>query len=587
MSQDSHYQPARSSRPGGLDLRAGARAVHRVESRSKQALDTGRSRVIVAGVAFALAFSLIASRMVELGVNPPAEEPSLAGAEIGDRLGTGRAEITDRNGIVLATTLPMASIYADSQQILEPERAAKRLRTVLPELDEERLVREFSSGKRFVWIKRKISPTKQFEVNRLGIPGLHFQREMTRIYPMGQLTAHLLGYTDVDNRGLAGVEQAFDQRLRESSEPLKLSIDLSLQHLVAEELKSAMDEFDAIAATGLVLDANNGEVLASVSLPSYDPYNPGERTEDQIDRNTLGVYELGSVFKILTIASALDEGVTRLTDAYDARQPLKVGGFTINDFHAQRKVLTVPEVFTYSSNIGTALIAARLGGEKLKGYLERLGMLSTLKGTELVTAAPIVPAHWAPVTVATVSFGHGIAVTPLHLASAVAATVNGGYYVPPRFTPAPRNENGQIEEGTRVFSRQTSEAMRWLLRLNVQEGSGRKAAVRGYLVGGKTGTPEKLVHGRYAKNKRMANFVAAFPMDRPRFIVLVVLDEPKPTKDTYGYATAGWNAAPVTGRLVSHLAPLLGVEPAAASAGRIADQHLIPASAGGNYLASR
>lgn len=586
MSQDPN-QPARSSQPGGLDLRAGAKAVHRVEGRNKQALDTGRSRLIVAGVAFALAFSLIASRLVELGLVPPAREPSLATTQVGDRLGTGRAEIVDRNGIVLATTLPMASLYADTQQVLAPARAAKRLRTVLPELDEAKLTRKFASGKRFVWVKRKISPTKQFEVNRLGIPGLHFQREMTRIYPMGSLTAHLLGYTDVDNRGLSGVEQAFDQRLRESSEPLQLSIDLSLQHLVAEELGAAMQEFQAVAATGLVLDANNGEVLASVSLPSYNPYSPEERSEDQIDRNTLGVFELGSVFKVLTVAIGLEEGVARLTDAFDARKPLKIGGHTINDFHAKRKVLSVPEIFIYSSNIGTALIAEKIGGKRMRAYLQALGMLDTLKETKLTTAQPIVPPRWQPVNVATVSFGHGIAVTPLHLAAAAGSTINGGFYIPPRFTLAERDEEGFIEEGVRVFSRETSEAMRWLLRLNVQEGSGRRAAVEGYLVGGKTGTPEKLIRGRYAKNKRMANFVAAFPMDRPRFLVLIMLDEPKPTKDTYGYATAGWNAAPVTGRLVSRLAPLLGVEPAAKEAGRIADQHLIPAAAGGKFLASR
>ncbi len=586
MSQDP-TQPARSSQPGGLDLRAGARAAHRVEGRSKQALETGRSRLIVAGVAFALAFSLIASRLVELGIVPPAREPSLTAAQVGDRLGTGRAEIVDRNGIVLATTLPMASLYADTQQIIAPKRAAQRLRTVLPELNEERLTRDLASGKRFVWVKRKISPTKKFKVNRLGIPGLHFQREMTRIYPMGSLTAHLLGYTDVDNRGLAGVEQAFDQRLRESSEPLKVSVDLSLQHLVAEELAAAMKNFQAIAATGLVLDANNGEVLASISLPTYDPYSPEDRGEDQIDRNTLGVYELGSVFKVLTLAMGLEEGVARLTDAFDARKPLKIGGHTINDFHAKRKVLTVPEIFIYSSNIGTALIAERIGGKRMRAYLEKLGILRSLGDTQLTTAAPILPPRWQPVNVATVSFGHGIAVTPLHLAAAASSIVNGGYYLPPRFTLAERDEDDLTEEGTRVFSRKTSEAMRWLLRLNVQEGSGRRAAVEGYLVGGKTGTPEKLIHGRYAKNKRMANFVAAFPMDRPRFVVLITLDEPKPTKDTYGYATAGWVAAPVTGRLVSRLAPLLGVEPAAKEAGRIADQHLIPASAGGKFLASR
>ncbi|GAB5469151.1 MAG: penicillin-binding protein 2 [Rhodospirillales bacterium] len=581
MTHDSVtlHRPPRS---GGEGQRLGARSVHQVSARGTQALETGRNRLIVASAGFALAFFLIASRLVELGVAPPAEEPSLAASSVRDSLGTGRAEITDRNGIVLATTLPIDSLFADTRQITAPAMAAKRLRTVLPELDEAKLTRDFASGRHFAWVKRQISPTQKFEVNRLGIPGLHFKRETTRIYPMGGLTAHLLGYTDVDGNGLAGVEQAYDQRLRESHEPLELSVDLSLQHLVAEELAAAQANFRAIASTGLVMDANNGEILASVSLPSFDPYNPETKGEDEIDRNTLGVYELGSVFKILTLAMALDNGTARLTDAFDARKPLRIGGHTIDDFHAKRKVLSVPEIFVHSSNIGTALIAERLGAAQQRSYLEQLGMTRSIRGTVMATAAPILPRQWKPVNVATVSFGHGIAVTPLHMASAAAATVNGGFYYAPRFTKT----EGPIA-GTRVFSNETSEAMRWLMRLNVQQGSGRRAAVDGYMVGGKTGTPEKLVGGRYNKDKRMTTFVAAFPMDRPRFLVVVTIDEPKPTKETHGYATAGYVAAPVAGRLVSRLAPLLGVEPAAKDAGVIADRHLIPATAGGTYLASR
>jgi len=573
--------PQQRSHTHGSPDQSDAPAVHQVKGRATQALDTGRHRLIAAALGFALAFFLIASRLVELGVVQPAEEPSLASAQVGSPLGTGRAEIVDRNGIVLATTLPKPSLYADTRQIHDPQRAAATLRRALPDLDQAWLEERLASGKSFIWIKRQIAPEQQFEVNRLGIPGLHFQREMTRIYPMGSLTAHILGYTDVDNRGLAGVEQAFDQRLRESAEPLRLSIDISLQHLVAEEVAAAMATYSATAASGLVMDANTGEVLASVSLPSFDPYRPDEKTEDQIDRNLLGVYELGSVFKILTLAMGLEEGVGRLTDAFDARKPLRIANHTINDFHAERRVLSVPEIFVHSSNIGTAMIAQRLGAERQQAYLKALGMMELLH-TRLPTAAPILPGIWRPSTVATVSFGHGIAVTPLHMATAAAATINGGYYMPPRFTPA----EGLVE-GVRVFSAETSAAMRWLMRLNVQQGSGTRAAVRGYLVGGKTGTPEKNINGRYQRNRRMANFVAAFPMDRPRFLVMIMLDEPQPTKETHGYATAGWVAAPAAGRVVARIAPLLGVEPAAEDAGQVADRHLIPASMGGHFLASR
>jgi len=537
--------------------------------------------LIAAGLAFALAFFLLAGRLVELGLGGTAAEPSLAEASAAP-LATGRADIVDRNGVVLATTLPTASLYADTREVPDAEEAAALLVAVLPDLDRDELTAKLASGKSFVWVRRQLSPREQYEVNRLGIPGLQFQREMTRVYPQGDLTAHIVGFTNVDNRGLAGMEQAFDERLRGSAEPLALSIDVRVQDLMTTELAASMAEFQAIGAAGVVLDIQTGELLASVSLPSFDPLAPAAAPDDaRFNRVTLGVYEMGSTFKIFTAAMALEEGTVSLTSGYDASQPIKIAGYTIRDYKGKNRWLSVPEIFIYSSNIGAAQMGRAVGTERQQAYLAALGLTQPAPIELLEVGRPMLPSPWREINTLTVSYGHGIAVTPLQLATAVAAVVNGGV-----LKPATLLDNPNGTAGVRVLSEETSAAMRFLMRLNVIKGSGKRAEVAGYLVGGKTGTADKLVNGRYADDKRMASFVGAFPMDNPRYLVLAMIDEPKGTVETHGYATGSWVGAPVTGRIIERLAPLLGVAPAAPEMEAETDAALIPVSLEGSALAS-
>ena len=578
---------SRPCHPCGLDLRPTRGPVVELEGHVKSALDTGRTRLVAAGFAFALAFFLLAWRLVDLGLGGPAAEPSFAGTSgqpVADgTLATGRADIVDRNGIVLATTLPVASLYADAREISDPKGAAEALASVLPGVNAGELAQKFASERSFVWVQRQLTPRQQYDVNRLGIPGLYFQREMARVYPQGQLTSQLVGFTNVDNRGLAGVEQQFDEKLRTSTQPLQLSVDLRLQDIVAQELQKTIDTFSAIGGASIVMDLQTGELLAAVSLPTYDPREPGKATEDQrFNRATLGVYEMGSTFKVFTVAMALQEKVVTLASGYDASRPIKIAGYTISDYKGKNRWLSVPEIIIYSSNIGAAQMGRDVGTERQQAYMKAFGLTSPAAIELPEVGHPMVPKPWRDINTLTVSFGHGIAVSPLQLATGIAATVNGGILRPATLL---KNENGTA--GTRVLSEETSAAVRWLLRLNVLQGSGKKAEVAGYLVGGKTGTADKLVNGRYATNKRIASFVGAFPMDDPRYLVLAVIDEPKGTSETQGYATGSWVGAPTVGHIVEHIGPLLGVAPRAPEVVEETDTALIPVSLGGRPIASR
>ncbi len=541
------------------DLQGGRPPVVRVDGTTKQALDTGRTRLLVAAMSFTLAFALIGWRLIDLGLMAEQHEPSLARSLSSDALETGRADIVDRNGIVLATTMPTASLYANPKHIRNPERAAERLAEVLPELSPAHLRAKLGSERSFVWLQRNLTPRQQDQVNRLGIPGLYFQREQRRFYPHGALLPHVVGFTDVDNQGLAGIEQSFDDVLRASAKPLQLSIDLRVQHVLAEELANAMTEFRAIGAAGVVMDARTGEVLAMVSLPTYDPEKPAAAPADaRFNRASLGIYEMGSVFKIFTTAMALDEGVVTLDDGYDVRQPIRVSRFTIRDYHPKNRWLSIPEIFMYSSNIGTVHMVMDVGTPGQKAFLKRLGLLQPASVELGEVGQPLVPSPWREINTMTISYGHGLAVSPLQLTGAVAAMVNGGTEA--RATLL-KQDRPQAHDGRRIISAATSAKMRQLMRLVVVKGTGRKADAVGYAVGGKTGTADKPAGRGYARNARIASFAGAFPMDDPRYVVFAMVDEPKPTKETFGYATGGWVAAPLAGRVIQRIGPMLGVAP--------------------------
>lgn len=529
----------------------------RLEGSAKQSIETARHRLMVGGVLFAVAFSVVSLRLVDVTVLKEGHEPRVAhhnrtfGAE------RERADIVDRNGELLATSLGTASLYANPKLILDPGDAAAKLARALPGLVDKDLKQRLASDRSFVWVRRNLTPRQQFAVNRLGIPGLFFQHDERRVYPHGALTAHIIGFTDIDNRGLAGIEQSFDSRLRQASEPLALSIDLRLQHAVRQELAAAVDEFRAIGGAALVLDVATGEILALVSLPDFDPNNPGAADSDtRFNRITLGTYEPGSTFKIFNAAAALDYGVVTMRDGYDASKPIQISRFTISDYKGQKRWLSVPEIMMHSSNIGSARMGMDLGRERQRQFLARLGMLkpATLELPEV--AAPLVPNPWRDINVMTVAFGHGISVTPLQLAVGVAAVANGGVLRPATLI---RRADGAVVPGERVMSARTSEQVRTLMRLVVERGTGKSANAPGYMVGGKTGTAEKIVKGRYHRDMRISSFVGAFPMNAPRFVLYAMLDEPKGNKSTLGYATAGWVVAPLVGRLVNQIAALYGL----------------------------
>jgi len=525
----------------------------------KEALETGRNRLLVAGALFALVFMLIGGRLVHLAVLERGGEPQLALSTTAQPAVAGRADIIDRNGVILATSLPTASLFANPRKILDRQAAADMLATVLPGLDRSEVVAKLGSPSGFVWLRRNLTPGQQYAVNRLGIPGLRFHRAERRVYPHGHQAAHVLGFTDVDGRGISGAERYFDTLLKQGSGPLQLSIDIRVQAIVQEELSSVVAEFEAIAGAAVVLDANTGEVVAMASLPDFDPNNPAAfSSQAQFNRVSKGVYELGSVFKVFTTAMALDSGTVTLKDGYDASQPIRVARFTINDYHGKKRWLSVPEILIYSSNIGAAKMALDVGTQVQRVYLRRFGLLDVSAVELPEVGRPIVPSPWRDINTMTISYGHGIAVSPLQLVESAAAVVNGGVR---RAATLVKHHAEAPPAGKRVLSAKTSGQMRSLMRLAVSHGTGSKAEATGYRVGGKTGTADKQAAGKYGSKSLISSFVGAFPMDAPRYVVLCLLDEPKGQKSTRGSATGGWVAAPVVRRLIQRLAPLAGILP--------------------------
>jgi cell division protein FtsI (penicillin-binding protein 3) len=527
-----------------------------LDGNAKRAIEIGRSRLLFGAVMFALAFLVIAARLTTVSLLSEGAEPRLAALpQAGAQ--AERGEIRDRNGIVLATNLTTASLYANPRQIIDVEEAVAKLGAVLPELDAIDLLEKLTGDRSFVWIKRGLTPRQHDAVNRLGLPGFYFQREERRVYPQGPLTAHIVGFADLDNRGLAGIEQSFDEILRQGSRPVTLSVDLRLQNILREELSAAIADFTAIGGAGAVLDIRSGEVLAMVSLPDFDPNEAGTAPDDaRFNRNALGVYEMGSTFKIFNTAMALDAGIVGFEDGYDTRKPIRIGGYTITDFKPKNRWLSVPEIFMYSSNIGSAKMAEAAGTERQRQFMNRLGFLKPVALELPERGQPMYPRDWKPINTLTIAYGHGIAVTPLHLLNGVAAMVDGGLMRPMTLM---KRDSAEPSPGRRVVAETTSAQMRQLLRLVVRGGTGKLADVPGYLVGGKTGTADKQQGRGYSSNSRVASFVGAFPMNDPRYAILVMVDEPKPNAHSHGYATGGWVAAPAVGRIVERMAPLVGL----------------------------
>lgn len=471
-----------------------------------------------------------------------------------------RRDIVDQNGLLLATSIKTASLYADPRYILNPEPTAKGLVRIFPDQNYGDLLQKFQSDKKFVWIKRNITPDEQAAILELGQPGLSFQEEYRRIYPEGPLATHIIGYNDIDSNGLSGIERGLNKVLSIPGDPIKLTVDIRLQHILRREIQQTMHDFTATGGTGVIMDVKSGAVRALVSLPDFDPHQVSSAKDTQkFNRATLATYELGSTFKIFTTAAAFEQLNLRMSQSYDTRQPIKVGRFTISDFHPENRTLTIPEVFMHSSNIGTAMMAQQIGTDGLKSFYDQIGFFNSLSFDLPETGRPIIPKPWRDVTTLTASYGHGIAITPLHLASATATIIGDGTVVHPYLV---ENEAKELDAmATRVISEQTVQKMRALMRLVVSHGTAQKVNIPGFFIGGKTGTAEKNVNGKYVHNALVSSFVGAFPMNDPQYVILVTIDDPKPHAKSYGYATAGWTAAPAAARVIAGMSAVLAIAP--------------------------
>ncbi|KAB2699569.1 penicillin-binding protein 2 [Ochrobactrum sp. Kaboul] len=540
-----------------------------VGSRKKHG-NRARNRLWMAIACFVGIYGVIGGKLVYFGMIG-GEDEDATGPAIQQL--ASRPDILDRNGEILATDINTASLYAEPRKIVDPDETIEMLSTVLPDLDWEATYKRLKSGAGFVWVKRGLTPKQQSQIMALGVPGIGFRTEKRRFYPGGPTASHILGLVNVDNQGIAGMEKYIDSQgltdLRlaglatgQSLEPVRLSIDIRVQHIMRDVLVKAMERYRAIAAGAVVLNIKTGEVIAMASVPDFDPNNPVNALDkDRLNRMSAGTYEMGSTIKTFTTAMALDSGKFTLQSKLDATRPLVFGRQTIRDFHGKGRWLTLPEVFIFSSNIGSGREADAVGIEGHRAFLKKMGLLDRMQTELPEVARPVEPRVWKKVHSMTISFGHGMMTTPLQTAVGAAALMNGGKLFNPTFLMRSQAETVALGE-KQVVHPQVSADMRYLYRLNATApgGSGKRAAVPGYRVGGKTGTAEKVVKGRYSKDSRFNAFLAAFPIEDPAYVVLTIIDEPKPEQGKFG-ATAGFNAAPMVYEIISRSASFLGVKP--------------------------
>ncbi len=538
-----------------------------IQGTRKKRSGQAKNRVGLLAFAFVCLYCVIGGRLIEYAVR---DQDTVSSIPPADRLMASRPDILDRNGEVLATDIRTVSLFAEPNKIVDADEAVEKLTTVLPDLDMKGTYKKLSTRtSHFAWLRRQLTPKQQSQILALGIPGIGFRPEKRRFYPGGATAAHILGYVNVDNRGVAGMEKYIDdQGLADLAsvgmtsdqplEPVKLSIDIRVQNIVRDVVVNAVKNYEAKGAGAVVLDIHTGEVLGMASAPDFDPNNPLEGAkEGWLNRMSNGTFEMGSTFKTFSLAMALDTGKVNLNSSFDATQPIRIGGFTIHDFHGQRRWLTLPEVFQYSSNVGTARIIDIVGMEAQKDYLTKLGLLTKMKTELPEVKMPSQPKVWKKINSVTISFGHGVSTTPLQTAVAGAALVNGGKLIEPTFLPRSRDQADNVAEV--VVKKTTSDDVRYLFKLNGIKGSGRNADVPGFDVGGKTGTADKVVNGRYATNLNFNAFLAAFPIDNPRYVVLTFCDEPH--NGEKGQNIAAYTAAPMVKNIIARAAPILGVEP--------------------------
>ena len=571
--------------------------------RRRAALEQSRSRLLIAAGGFMLLFGAVVAKLAsatmifpmlpqlkpEVPVVQPIPPPdtdmwSPPSETTASAMYGRRADILDRNGKILATSQAIDGLYANPREMIDPADVAHKLKGVMPRLNEDVIRARLASNKQFVYLARQISSREELAINDLGIPGISFQASARRIYPQERVAAQVLGGVDVDSHGIAGVERYFDDRLRKDPKPLRLSLDVRVQAILHDELAKSMEEFTAIGGCGIVMDVRTGEIIAMVSLPDYDANHAAKASPDErFNRAVTGMYEPGSTFKLQTAGMALDSGIAQLWNEYDAAHDIHIGRFTITDFEGKHRFLALPEVLAYSSNLGAAHIAQSVGPERQRAWLNNMGMLDRLPVELPEAGRPIYPpiSNWKEAANLTIGFGHGIAVSPLHVVRGTAALANGGVLLHPTIL-ATDPTNPPV--GVRIMQQQTSDTIRKLMRLVVTDGYGKPADIPGYFVGGKTGTAEKVGGHGYKKHTNVSAFMSVFPMNAPHYAVYFMLDEPHGNKSTGGYSTAGAVSAPAAGRVIAKIAPMLDMLPDTANMAAITAALSIPMQPGRGYV---
>jgi cell division protein FtsI (penicillin-binding protein 3) len=547
----------------------GGMSARRPHGKFGDATASGGPRMLFASLAIAVAFMAVAGQLVRLAMSGQFQVASSLNATIAESF--ARPDIVDRHGRLFATDVEAQSLYADPARVIDRDEVVEKLATIFPDLNQAELRKDLADRhRRFVWIRRGLSPKTAQRIHNLGLPGLAFRRELRRAYPSGALAGHVLGHVNIDNKGVAGFEHYLDEVVGVDAvygatladrAPARLSLDIGVQHAVEEELTTAINRFRAQGAAGIVLDIDTGEVLASASLPDVDPARPTMSLDpSRIDKVSSSTFELGSVFKMVTVAMALDNDIVSLDTLVDVREPLMAGRFTIRDLHPAGRPLSVADIFIRSSNVGAGVLALEAGPRRWREFLERLRLLEPIKSEIGPIAAPQVPDQWHETEIITTSYGHGIAVAPLQFAAAAATLLNGGHRVTPTFV---KRQTDARNDSLPLIKPATSGDIRRIMRRNVIDprGTGKRANVAGYPVGGKTGTADIPGPGGYKKDKVISSFLAAFPMNRPKYLVFVLLFEPEGTGDSGGEVLAGRNAAPTAGRIIKRIGPLLGLLP--------------------------
>ncbi|MEZ2221680.1 peptidoglycan D,D-transpeptidase FtsI family protein [Rhizobium sp. RCC_161_2] len=559
-----HTFSIKSGRLVELTFSSGARRRNIVASGRKNR--QAKSRILTLAGVLTMAYLAICGKLVYFDSQPAVDTANIPSGPVI----AWRPDIVDRNGELLATDIRTVSMFAEPFHIVDVDEAVEKLSTLFPDLDKKTLYQKLSDKRsHFAWLRRQLTPKQQNEVLGLGIPAIGFRPEVKRFYPGGRTAAHILGYVDIDNHGVAGIEKYLDGQglsdltsagmtSRDSLQPVHLSIDLRVQNIVHDVVSDAIGQYQAQSAGAVILDIHTGEVLAMASAPDFDPNDPQADIKGWLNRMSDGTDEMGSVFKTFSIAMAIDTGTIKLTDTFDASAPLHYGGFTIHDDRdVPRRALSVPEIFRYSSNIGTAKIMDKVGMDVQKAYLTRFGLLSRMQTELPEVKAPSQPKVWKKINSITVAFGHGVATTPMQTAVAGAALIDGGELIEPTFLPRTQQEAEKTEK--MIVKKSTSDVIKYLFKLNGEQGTGKTADVPGFHVGGKTGTANKVINGVYSHKLSFNSFLAAFPMENPRYVVLSFIDQP--LTGLHNLNLAAETAAPMVHDIVSRAAPLLGVEP--------------------------